>query len=370
MLTRLLIFFCLFALGDVCHGSDMDPLDKDKEKLLLLLSREELRNDPKVKEALRAIIHEPEKTKRGVFINTHKTIFFQFQNPQNNNIYTKDIHDIHIDIQEDIKEDNYLFPSQNQNMDEAPIVGDLFKAAIKCQPKETVKDPENDERKLIDNPVSYPLCQACGKLTINFPSKQVIGTGFLISPNCVLTAGHCLFDKNYGGGAKEIIFYYSSEGRWEAVKGKSGFIVSGWKEDTNDACDYGMIVLSKPVNINKYMGLSFKSDEYLKDLYVNITGFPTEKQNSHDMYTAWGIIKKIRDSFLIRHNVDSSEGQSGSPIWILEEKYSQPYSIGIHTQGFRGNKKLNTGVKVDSIHFQNIMGWINHENSNKNRLVY
>jgi glutamyl endopeptidase len=357
MLTRLLIFFCLFALGDVCHGSDMDSRDKEKKNLFILL--EKYGNDPDVM----ARIHEGQKTNRGVFIATHKTISFQFQNPQ----YTTK--NIDIDFQ-DLEKNDYLFCSQNQNRDEAPIVGDLFKAAIKCQPKETVKDPENDERKLIDNPVSYPLCQACGKLTINFPSKQVIGTGFLISPNCVLTAGHCLFDKNYGGGAKEIIFYYSSEGRWEAVKGKSGFIVSGWKEDTNDACDYGMIVLSKPVNINKYMGLSFKSDEYLKDLYVNITGFPTEKQNSHDMYTAWGIIKKIRDSFLIRHNVDSSEGQSGSPIWILEEKCSQPYSVGIHTQGFRGNRKVNTGVKVDNIHFQNIMGWIKHENSNKNGLVY
>ncbi|WP_032114133.1 hypothetical protein [Candidatus Paracaedibacter symbiosus] len=76
------------------------------------------------------------------------------------------------------------------------------------------------------------------------------------------------------------------------------------------------------------------------------------------MCTAGGIIKKI-ESFLLKHNVGTDEGESGGSVWLAEENGTY-CSIGIHTQGYNPGEgeDLNTAVQISRFPFNNIKWWV------------
>lgn len=60
-----------------------------------------------------------------------------------------------------------------------------------------------------------------------------------------------------------------------------------------------------------------------------------------------GKITKVKDN-IIRYDIDTTKGQSGSPIWSKE---SFPEVVGIHA---RGASSFNEGIRISSEYF----GWI------------
>ena len=62
---------------------------------------------------------------------------------------------------------------------------------------------KTDDRERITATDEYPWCLITF-LEIRYPNASGIGTGWLIGGNKVLTAGHCVYDKRYGGWAEAI----------------------------------------------------------------------------------------------------------------------------------------------------------------------
>ncbi len=211
---------------------------------------------------------------------------------------------------------------------------------------------DEDRRTLIPTPSNLPW-KSVGKLEIDFPNgKTYVGTGTLISPDLVLTAGHCLYQDSKGGLAKEIRFFPGGK--------EDSFVISKkilpaytWMDEETPSWDFGVFSLTERIGeeSDNYLEPSVANssrffdhrDSELLDHRIQVTGYPGEKQG---MWTMTGDVYYM-DNELIYYQIDTTPGQSGSPICTTWEdsEGSHPYSIiGIHINGIAGDPRFNGGV--------------------------
>lgn len=149
-------------------------------------------------------------------------------------------------------------------------------------------------------------------------------TGFMLGPNAVATAGHCIFNKKYGGnywvtsatvtpayntGSKPAYF-----GSADAMAYQCG---KDWAENENKNDDGGIIILEENLDVG-WLGLqpeSIWSDYKNTEVWVN--GYPEE---SFDMFRHKGTITYDKRDFMISGNIITYEGESGGPCYIYSSK--------------------------------------------------
>lgn len=236
---------------------------------------------------------------------------------------------------------------------------------------ETVEGP--DDRIPIIGSDRHPWRMICS-LEILFPFIRVFGTGWFVGPKTLITAGHCVFDSGMGGKASEIIVY---PGRYDIMNRVFPYpkdpsftkpIVStkfqaapGWEDSQSPDLDYGVIQLDEPVgNETGWFSVALKADVTLEDHLINIAGYPANKDEGRVLYFDSDKIERVTTKRLF-YRADTSEGQSGSPVWVQTTTTSAPEVVGIHTNGddrrtfsARGNSARRIDVEV----FTNITQWI------------
>ena len=75
-----------------------------------------------------------------------------------------------------------------------------------------------DDRVVVGNTAVFPWSTHC-KLYMTFPNGDtMIGSGTLIGPRTVITAGHCVYSHDKGGWATEIEVIPGFEGHLQAVR--------------------------------------------------------------------------------------------------------------------------------------------------------
>jgi len=133
------------------------------------------------------------------------------------------------------------------------IIRELFSNAVKLDTTETSHISETELRQTViigdDDretvvPAVYPYNCICLLEIISATGKKYFGTGFLISPRCIITAGHCVNIKKewvksveVSPGAKGNIRPFGS---CKATRFRS---VKGWTKKGNTNFDYGAIIL-------------------------------------------------------------------------------------------------------------------------------
>ncbi len=113
-----------------------------------------------------------------------------------------------------------------------------------------------------------------------FPNGEVgRGTATLINKNFLITAGHCLYDRDEGGLATEVSIFFGRSGNRFLKKCISNkFIVHPEYFENNENYDFSLIHLTENVgNELGWASLKVLSDKELEQKRVNVAGYPGTK---------------------------------------------------------------------------------------------
>lgn len=220
-----------------------------------------------------------------------------------------------------------------------------------------------DDRVRVNATSRYPWCCICSLLITANTGTQYIGTGWLVSPRLVLTAGHCVFMADENGWASQI----------EVIPGRNGTdrpfgsaisrelrSVSGWTRDNNSDFDYGAIILPPDKRYGEqlgWFGYSSKDDDYLKSVTLNLSGYPGDggkagQQVDGSQWYNFRGVKEVMDR-QISYEIDTYGGQSGAPVWEMRADGGR-YGVGIHTWG---TSVANGATRITRDVFDNIVLW-------------
>ncbi|AIK96311.1 NB-ARC domain-containing protein [Candidatus Odyssella acanthamoebae] len=234
-------------------------------------------------------------------------------------------------------------------------------------------------RSQVKTPFKWPYC-VHGHLMMKFNNETSVGSGILVGPNHVLTAGHNIYSYKYseksrwatevwfspGREGKESLFNHYIKGcfllcpkEWVHQKLKNGD-----KCDRNDY-DFGMVILERAIgNEIGWSGLLCAPNTYFQEWNITVTGYPGE-EGSNDYYSAamWeGSSKPEIKTEKIDYKIPTSSGQSGGAIWrkwpIPTNSSSKSIvTIGVHTNGDEKRTK-GSGVRLTERKFGQIIDWI------------
>jgi glutamyl endopeptidase len=181
-------------------------------------------------------------------------------------------------------------------------------------------------------------------------------TGWLIGPDTVATAGHCV----YGGGswATNVVVYPGRNGS-STPYGSCGYrtlyTVNGWVNGSSPEYDYGAIKLNCTVgNSTGWFGYRWQSAS-LTGQASYISGYPGDKPYG----TQWRSDDYVRitETRRIFYANDTYGGHSGSPVWNGGANCS-PCGIAIHAYGV-GSNGYNGGTRITEAVFNNLTTWKN-----------
>jgi len=215
--------------------------------------------------------------------------------------------------------------------------------------------PENvigtDDRIRVTATENYPW-NTVGYILNTYASGHLFrGTGFIVSPYVILTAGHMVYNWNDEGGYVTKIDF--SPGQIQMFEGDTvtrpygTFSASSWQTNTsyidalkNDPSvqfnyDYAAVFFNTSFSsggINTYMPLVF---DMADAGIINLAGYPADVQgegNSRAMWYSPGSVLSNTDRILY-YNADTSGGNSGSPIWQYLFDTSLRRIIALHAFG-------------------------------------
>lgn len=191
-----------------------------------------------------------------------------------------------------------------------------------------------DDRTRVTSTESYPW-NTVGYLCNNYPSyRNYRGSGVIVTPYMVLTAGHMIYDWiNEGGYASAVCF---APGQRQLSPGGAvtrpygELVASSWQTNANyiDALktnpavqfdyDYAAAFFNTSfagIGIGTYMPVVFN----LAPDAINLAGYPPSVQgetNSQGMWHSYGNVTGVEDR-IIYYDADTTGGNSGGPVWEL-----------------------------------------------------
>ena len=216
---------------------------------------------------------------------------------------------------------------------------------------ESVIGPDNRTR--VKDTSKYPY-----SAVVQIQSDLGNCTGWLIGPDTVATAGHCVFDPDEKKWASWAKVYPGRDGNrlpFGYAKASRFYSVIGWTRQGNTNYDYGAVKLDQNVgNQTGWFGYRWQSGS-LNGTQVNISGYPGDKPQG----TQWEHRDRIRETtpYKLLYDNDTYAGQSGSPVYQEQYQNCGVCSIAIHTNGVYGNKKSNRGTRITKEVFDNLNTW-------------
>ncbi|MFD1901807.1 trypsin-like serine peptidase [Enterococcus termitis] len=214
----------------------------------------------------------------------------------------------------------------------------------------------SDDRYRVDT-TKYPN-SAVVRLGFSNGIRDYAGTGFLVSPDTVVTAAHCVYSNGRwtinglkiqpGYDSGYLPFGQTSDIRSVYIlkSWKSGGGAYGSKYNTKD--DIAVIKLKKKIGDRTgYFGM-----RQAVSGNVNVTGYPgsnnaTDKNKYGKMYSSFGPIVSST-SYELSYRIDTTSGHSGSPIHTPDH-----YTVGVHVGG---GSVMNDGVRFNDEYYNFVKG--------------
>jgi V8-like Glu-specific endopeptidase len=234
---------------------------------------------------------------------------------------------------------------------------------------ETVLHP-TDERTRIVETDEAPWRMVCA-LEIDGPWGSFLGTGWLVAPRTIITAGHCVYDaRQMGGWANKISI---APGR-DAVDRPYGTLESTkfsttdvWLQKQDPDFDISAIHLAEPIGDQVgWFQVASLTDDQLRGYLVNVSGYPAQPGEGTQQWWAKNRIREVTPRRIF-YEVDTSGGQSGAPVYIIEKNGAPPMVVGIHAYGVGGTPQsiplqVNSAPRIIPEVVAQIEKWIAQDN--------
>ncbi|TKJ22568.1 MAG: hypothetical protein CEE43_06670 [Promethearchaeota archaeon Loki_b32] len=216
----------------------------------------------------------------------------------------------------------------------------------------------SDDRERITPTTTYPWSTIV-KLYITWGSYNTFATGAVIDKNHVLTAGHCVYSHTYGGWADSIKVVPGAESGIEPfghVWSIEMRCYNDWIIHASPNHDFAVITLDRDIGLQTgWMGLytTLPTSSTYTGL-LNTAGYPHDLDNGENLYWChdYGV---SADEYNHRYNLDTTGGQSGSPIWFYYN--NGPYILSIVAYSFIG-LDLNYGTRLNRNKYDCINNWL------------
>ncbi len=209
-----------------------------------------------------------------------------------------------------------------------------------------------DGRTRVPDTTVFPY-SAIVQLEVDFRFGSALCSGWMMGPDTVATAAHCLYYSGLGGWAEAITAYPGRDGNvapFGSVVATHWNVRQKWIDTQGPRHDYGVIQLADPIgNTVGYFGYQYNAkNQFYLGKPVTLSGYPGDKYGD-EAGTQWmmdGQIDKVQKRRLF-YTIDTYGGQSGSPLygkWTRKE--CDPCAFGIHSYGVGGHWTMNSATRI------------------------
>ena len=227
--------------------------------------------------------------------------------------------------------------------------------------------PSGSPRTLFNNPDTRKLESGFyGVIKIRRRNESYGFTGFVVDDHTILTCAHGL----YSGGTNglDLTYYdfsfYNEEDHIDTFMQLTPIeyhIPAGYINNVNSSIrekyDYALITVQDNLSqfVNFYLGVP-ESNILSKNYDAYITGIPSNANGEVSGRKATSFDKLLlMDNYNFQYDIDTSGGQSGSPIYIKNSNNTNTV-IGIHTYGTdcgfnHTTHNHGTRITTDILHF-------------------
>lgn len=214
-----------------------------------------------------------------------------------------------------------------------------------------------DTRHPINTPYDPPY-NAVARITLG---GKAFCTGFLISPDTLVTAGHCLQNwiedpttkqlSRWDIRAEHLKIYPGFDGNETnpflgSCTVKATDTLKGWREKGDPESDLGVMKLDcSQANLTNQFQFKSGSDKLFEEhISVTLSGYHGDKSSDYRQWESSGAVIGHTPNMIFYDN-DTTGGSSGSPVWVWSN--GLPVVVAIHTSSWENDDTIvNGGVRL------------------------
>lgn len=169
-----------------------------------------------------------------------------------------------------------------------------------------------------------------------------LGTGFFISPRCIITSGHLVYAE--GSWADEVLVVPGQVGTrmpFGAAAATTFWSVRGWTTSPDPDYDYGAIILPDQALFSR-VGAHFDFGVDDAPRILHNSGYPAHARGSFQQLNGGPVMRVCERKYY--YWTANPNCQSGSPVWVNDGP--TPVVIGIHSQGGRPSSAIRCGEEM------------------------
>ncbi len=236
---------------------------------------------------------------------------------------------------------------------------------LEVQNSNNTRSGESTES-IVDGRVEDWSNRGVAKILVDENGSGYLGSGFVVDKHTIATAAHMVYNNTYKT-ARTVsdILLFDENGNDRSFTPVEYHIPAAYRMggNSNSVSGYDFALITVEEDLSDYMSFNLGMVTPLaatRNLPIAIAGFPGSvaggtgnSDTQHVEYVSYGAIKSL-DAKVIHHTADSSGGNSGGPIYTIEELNGKTYYtvVGIHTTGADYETQVNGGVRFDALNLK------------------
>ncbi len=200
-----------------------------------------------------------------------------------------------------------------------------------------------DNRIEVTNVDAFPN-SAVVYLEIEYQDGTTVnGSGAFVGDTMILTAGHNVYEPEYGWAKSITAKPGGSASSFETASAVSVASTFGWVDESDKLTtyEYGLIEVDKRLNAGMF-GLASLTDETLSNAVLMHLGYSGDKPEG-TLWSSHGVAGKMTAEWF-KHTMDTTEGNSGGPIMQQTEL---SFIVGVHYGNVVGDNDYNIAARVN-----------------------